>query len=277
MLPDNSKNKAEKTVSNFVKAIEKNADLTTFFTGKEANYAGQIWMPINEYTKFIKSILPARIDSINFEFYDFDDIDSSDSLKAKAHDLNRVFNNFSILALGTINNRETTFILQPVNSDIKIYSITLSGIGLQVNEQKTDLIFDSIPLIKLAIAIPPDFEDPVTEKEMISYTLKEETERDAIIQIMSLPKKTPIKVVCEQWVNYITSNYKRSNYEISYLLNGYQFNYEVIDQNNNINKGITVGFENNGYSIIVQYFGLKSTYNNHWIQIDQMIRNLKLY
>ena len=277
MLPDNSKKKADKTVTGFMKAINQNADLTTFFTGNEVNYAGQIWMPLEQYTQFIKSILPTKIDSAKFEFYDFDDVDSSQSIKVKAHELSRVFNNFSILALGTINNKEVTIILQPVNSDIKIYSITIGGIGLQINEQKSDLGFDSIPIIKMAIAIPPDFNGPIKEKEMISYALSGETERDAIIQIMSLQKKAPIKLICEQWVNYITTDYKRSDFEISYFLNGYKFDYEIVDQNNNINKGITVGLENNGYSIILQYFGFKTTYNNHWKQIDEMIRNLKLY
>lgn len=277
MLPDNSKKKADKTVSSFIKAINQNADLTTFFTGNEANYAGQIWMPLNQYTKFIKSILPTRIDSAKFEFFDFDDVDSSQLIKAKAHEFSRVFNNFSILALGTVNNKEATLILQPVNSDIRIYSITIGDVGLQINDQKSDLNFDSIPIIKMAIAIPPDFEGPFTEKEMIIYTLRGETERDAIIQIMSFPKKAPIKLICEQWVNYITSDYKRSDFEISYFLNGYKFDYEVVDQNNSINKGITVSLENNGYSIILQYFGFKSTYNTHWKQIDEMIRNLNLY
>jgi len=277
MLPENAKKKAEKTVSNFVDAINKNQDISKYFTSKEANYGGQIWMPLNEYAKFIKSILPKQIDSLKLIYYNFDDVESDELIKAKALELNRVFNNFSIIASGKFNSQNITLVLQPVNSDIKIYSITVESVALKMASKEIDAFYDTIPNIQLALSIPKGFEGPINEKEMISYTLKGNTERDAIIQIMYLNQKAPINVITEKWAQHITSGYKRSEFEISYLLNGYIFNYEIIDAENNVNKGITIGIEHNGYSIIIQYFGFKNAYDKHWNEVDQMIRIINLY
>ena len=100
-------------------------------------------MPLNEYAKFIKSILPKQIDSLKLIYYNFDDVESDELIKAKALELNRVFNNFSIIASGKFNSQNITLVLQPVNSDIKIYSITVESVALKMASKEIDAFYDT--------------------------------------------------------------------------------------------------------------------------------------
>jgi hypothetical protein len=160
---------------------------------------------------------------------------------------------------------------------LKIKSITIWDIGLVGNESLNQSKYDTISELGISILVPDGFEGPIKEGEQINYFLKGNTERDAAIQIMCLPKKAPINLVTYNWAEYITSRYDRSPFEISYLPKGYIFKYEVVGDDKVINKGISVGIENEEYSIIIQYFAFKEIYNQQWVEIDQMIRNIVTY
>jgi hypothetical protein len=275
MLPEDAPKKSESLINNFIKSFNNSEDLTKYLPKKEGNFGGQIWMPIKDYVGFINKMIPRPIESTHFEYYIFEDIENDSILKSKAVDLNRVFNNYSVMADGEINNRKTTFILQPENDTYKITSLNIWDVGLVNKTSDLSVKYDTIQEIKILIEIPTGFEGPILENGQINYYLKGRTIRDAAIQIMYSPRKAPINILTYSWVGHFISGYEHSDYEISYLPKGYVFKYELVDQNSNINKGITIGIENNGYSIIIQYFGFKDVYNNQWIDVDKMMRSLK--
>ena len=262
-LPKKSIKETEKIINEFIKAINQGDEIESFFNSNEVNYGGAIWMKPVEFVNFIKSLFPIPANDVNLNYGTFDIVEMNESLKEKAIKLNRIFNNFSVIADGSINNKEVTFILQPENNQLKIKSITFWDIALVGNESVNLSNYDTISDLGMTILIPDKFEGPFREGEQINYFLKGETQRDAVIQIMYLPKTAPINLVTYSWVEYITSSYKRSPFEISYLSNGYIYRYEVIGDDKVINKGISVGIENDKYSIIIQYFAFKDTYNQH--------------
>lgn len=275
-LPDNSKKEAEKVVSKFIKAIKGNNDLTPFITSNEANYGGAIWMPTDEFIRFLKPILPSPIKNSSFKYYTFDEVEQDSLVKNKAIKLNRVYNNFSIFALGTINEKKVSLILQPNEDKLKIYSLNIAEVGLAQKNIQNIVQTDTLKDINIALKIPNGFSKTEEQNGQVTYIMRGETPRDAAIQIMYFEKRAPINIISYKWVEHITSSYRKSEYEISYLPNGYIYKYELIDQDDNLNKGISVGIENSEYSILIQYFAFKNVYNTHWFDIDQMIRNIKI-
>ena len=160
---------------------------------------------------------------------------------------------------------------------MKIYSITIWDIPLQSKNPATPVMpTDTIDAIDFALVIPAKFNEVENKDHVVTYTLTGETGRDARIQIFYNEKKAELNILTYKWAEYITSSYKKSDFDISYLPDGYIYKYEVLDENEVANKGITAGFENNNYIIFIQYFGLKEAYDTHWKEIDYMLRNVVL-
>ena len=277
MLPDTAKFLSKEVVNNFFNAYSNGEDITSFLTSNEANFAGKMWLPISDFKGFINQLIPRPAENIVFNYYTIDDIDKNEELKKKTIELSRVFNNYSILADGSINGRKASIVLNSVETKMKIYSITIWDIPLKSKSPSPPVMpTDTIDIIDLSLVIPAKFYEVENANHVVTYTLKGETGRDAKIEIIYNEKQADLNLLTYKWAEYVTSSYKRSDFDISYLPNGYIYKYEVLDENEVVNKGITAGFENNDYIIFIQYFGLKEAYNQHWKEIDYMLRNVIL-
>lgn len=275
-LPDNSKENAKKVVDKFIKALKGKKDITSYLKEAELNYGGQLWMPSKQIESFIRRLIPSKIKTSSFNYYTFDEVEQDSVVKKKAIKLRRVYNNYSILALGTLNEKKISLILQPKGDSLKIACVDLPSIlQKKMNNKETNQV-DTLKNLGIILQIPEGFLKEVGEEEsQITYIMKGQTPRDAVIQILYFEKRVPSNILITEWVDYITSQYRKSEYEIKYLSNGYMYSYELIDSNGDVNKGISVAIENSEHSFVIQYFGFKEAYNKLWREIDEMIRNVK--
>lgn len=263
-------------VEDFIEAYNQGDEIKSYLTPGEANFGGKVWMPIDGFVGFLSQLVPKPVNSYDLKYYTIDDVDMNEDLKEIAIKLSRVFNNYSVLAHGEINGREASIVLNQQGGEMKIYSITIWDIPLMMNNVSEVSPKDTIKRLNIALDIPDSFiKDSVQQNNFISYVKSGETERDETIQIINNPKQAPLNIITYKWAEYVTSPYRRSDFDISYLPNGYIYQYEVIDDNDRVNKGITVGIEHEGQIIFIQYFGFKDAYNSHWQEIDSVLRNIK--
>jgi hypothetical protein len=265
----------EGLVTEFIAAYNKGEDIKPYLTSNEPNFGGGVWMPLDNFIGFLGQVLPKPITDFEFDYYTIDDLEQAKEIKATAVELSRVFNNYAILANGIINNRKATIVLNLEGEVMKIYSITIWDVPLIMQNTQVIIPKDTIERLNIAINIPKSFGEPTSDENFINYVKAGETERDETIQIINNPKQAELSLVTYKWAEYVTSKYKRSDFDISYVPNGYIYRYEIVDENERVNKGITVGIEHNEQIIFIQYFGFKEAYNEHWQELDDMLRNIQ--
>lgn len=275
VVPDHMVLQSEKVVNDFFEAYNNKDDIARYLTPGEANFNGMLWLPVGEFIKFLGQFMKRPVQYSSFEFYTIDDIEKDEQLKEKVIDFGLVFNNYSVLGEGSVNGKKSSIILNVQGEDMKIYSVSFPDIPVMRVNKKEVSPSDTIPLLKIALKVPSGFSKPVKDKN--TFTLKFEGERasDQIIQIFYNSKQAELGLITHRWAEHVTSRYRSSEFEIGYVPHGYVYKYEVLDENDQVNQGITMGMEHNGQIIFIQYFGFKDLYNRYWIEIDQMMRNIR--
>lgn len=249
---------------------------------------GGMWSPTEEFTEMIESLINKKIfyDS-TLTAYTFDDFQNDPELQAIPRNVFRVFSNRKIIVTGRYNvqhdkadydfylifgNYQNKWLMSAIYlSDVKL--IDKTSANSLANHRK-----ETIDSLGLTLMVPEDFSGLVLQDSYPSFILKGETPRDAIIQIISTDLRAPYDFMTKKYVELVVLKiYPNSNYTIKYLSNGIMFDYFVVNPDDNMaSKGITIGVENNGKLIIIQYYSFEETHSRIWRDIDLMIRTIEI-
>ena len=261
-------------------------NLDKYLSGTETNINGQLWLKHNNFKGMLSSVIKHKTyfkDTLIS--YTFDEVINSEKKKEISEKLNRTFSSNNMLISGKyIDLKDSArydfnLVLGKFNNYWKLTSIHLSDVKLVMenSENLPNHRIENLEEFGLEIPIPNKFSERKLENDMITFTLAGETPRDAAIQIFAGEKKAPIELFTYKWAEYIAlSKFSSSNFIAKLHPNGIIYEYFLIDQDGNENKGISVGLEKENKVIIIQYFSFSKTYDEIWIDIDLMIRKLKI-
>ena len=266
---------------------DKNVDnLDKYLSGTETNINGQLWLKHNNFKGMLSSVIKHRTyykDTLIS--YTFDEVINSEKKKEISKILNRTFSSSKMLISGKyIDLKDSArydfnLVLGKFNNYWKLTSIHLSDVKLVIenDEKLPNHRIEKIEEFGLEIPIPKEFSEKQVENDMVTFTLAGETPRDAVIQIFSGEKKAPIEFFTYKWAEYTAlSKYSTSNFFAKFHPHGIIYEYNLIDQDGNENKGISVGLEKENKVIFIQIYSFSNTYDEIWIDIDLMIRKLKI-
>jgi len=271
-----------------ISILNKNAvdNLDKFLSGTETNINGQLWLDQNDFKGMLSSITKNKAYAKDTLIsYTIDEALNSEQKQEISEKLSRVFSNNHMLISGKYTDLKDSahydfyLILGRINNNWKLESVYLSDVKFVMKNVETlpNHRIENLEEFGLEIPIPDMFAEKQRENDMITYTLAGGTPRDAIIQIFSAEKKAPIELLTYKWAEHIALNkYRSSNFTAKLHPDGIVYEYLLVDQNGNENKGISVGLEKKNKVIIIQYFSFSETYHEIWVDIDLMIRKLKI-
>ncbi len=258
--------------------------LESYLTNNETNLQGQLWLKNGEYLKLLKSLSTGiTFNEDESAAYTFDDVLSGTLRKQVSIDLYRVFSDLNILVRGKyIDLKDSakydySLVYGKFDDRWKLTAIHLSNVNLMIKHTNdlTGFRVEQIEEMNISVPIPPNFSERQIDGNMITFVLKGETPRDAAVQIVSVELKAPIEFMTYKWAEYVAlSRYDNSSFRARLHPLGIIYEYKIIDENGDKNKGITVGIEINDKVVFLQYFSFLETYDNIWREIDLMIRNI---
>jgi hypothetical protein len=284
---DHEKREVVQITQELLRALndEEPVDYHSYLTSKETNIQGEIWLQNSEFIKMFQSLIKGKsFDSKELVAYTFDDILLSPKRTVVSQKLFRVFSDISILVSGKYKDQkddsiyDINIIFGRFHNSWRITSIHLSDLNLVVKNTPglEQFTVESIDEFNISIPVPKSFSDRVVENGMVSFFLEGDTPRDAIIQTISGELKAPIEVMTFKWAEYVAfSRYTTTSISARFHPLGFIYEYIMIDENGNENKGITLGIEDNDSVVFIQFFSFKSTYDEIWQDIDMMIRNIE--
>lgn len=257
-----------------------------FLPDDEVNYGGEVWLKTPEFLAMLKQLRGEDELAVkSMSAYTMDDTERNPDVKAKALKIYRMFSNLSVFVTVEITNKtesSSNVICLNFNLDdnkkwiVSSFLNTSVGFAAKDNFPKDKFRMEFIDDLHFTLPVPQGFSQGDKEKNQITYTLSGDTKRDAAIQVGWYDLKAPVGVMSYQWVQYLTSQYDHSDILIKYMPYGYKFEYYLKDQNDNLNKGITVGFKSHNEFVFVQYFSFSDVYDRIWVAIDEMMRNIRM-
>jgi hypothetical protein len=257
-----------------------------FSLKKETNIQGEIWMQNSEFKGMFESIVKGKyFNTEELEAYTFDDILQSPKRIFVSQKLYRVFSDINILVTGTYKDKneesenDISVVFGWFHDSWRITSVYLSDLNLVVKNTPSldEFTKETLDDFNISLPVPNYFTDRVVENGMVSFFLKGDTPRDAIIQAISGELKAPIEVMTYKWAEYVAfSRYTTISIRTRFHPMGIIYKYLIVDENGNENQGITLGIEDNNSVVFIQFFSFKSTYDKIWQDIDLMIRNIEM-
>ena len=257
-----------------------------FLPDDEVNYGGEVWLKTPEFIAMLKQLRGKdNLEVKSMNAYTMDDTEHNPDVKAKALKIYRMFSNLSIFVTVKMTDKtksSSDVICLNFNLNDNKKWIVSSFLNTSVrfaahdNFHKNKFRMESFDDLHFTLPVPKEFSQGDKEKKQITYILSGESNRDAAIQVGWYDLKAPVSVMSYHWVQYLLSQYDHSDILIKYMPNGYKFEYYLKDQNDNINKGITVGFKSHDEFVFVQYFSFSDVYDKIWVEIDEMMRNIRM-
>lgn len=285
---DKEKNEALKIAEKFMRTYAE-SDFQTmqkYLPTNEVNFGGDIWFPTQQFLQMVQSLRGKNLLDIGeLKAYTMDDTEKNPDIKEKTLKIYRMFSNFSIFIVAEIIDKtkdvkKTICLNLNIDNDNNwiVSSFYDASVGLANNTSipKNRFRIELFDSLNFEILIPKDFSNGQKNGSQTTYILPGKTERDAAIQIDNFELKAPVNILSYNWVQYIANQYEHSDILIKYMPYGYKYEYTVKDQEGNQNKGITTAFEVNGRFVYIQYFSFSEIYNKIWIDIDMMLRNVKI-
>ena len=251
-------------------------NLDKYLSGTETNINGQLWLKHNNFKGMLSSVIKHRTyfkDTLIS--YTFDEVINSEKKKEISKILNRTFSSNNMLISGKyIDLKDSArydfnLVLGKFNNYWKLTSIHLSDVKLVMenDEKLPNHRIENLEEFGLEIPIPNKFSEKQIENDMVTFTLPGETPRDAVIQIFSGEKKAPIEFFTYKWAEYTAlSKYSTSNFFAKLHPNGIIYEYFLIDQDGNENKGISVGLEKENKVIFIQFYSFSLKILDKYIQ-----------
>jgi len=251
----------------------------------EINYGGDIWLKTQEFKQMLQSLRGKnQIEIGEIHAYTMNDTEKNPDIKEKTLKIYRMFSNFSIFVTAEIidksdDTKKTIYLnfnIENKNWVVSSYSDVSVGLINKTSLPKDRFRIESFDDLNFEIPVPKDFSKGKKMATQMTYVLKGETKRDAAIQVDNRKLKASVGILSYDWVQYVTTQYEHSDILIKYMPYGYKYEYFVKDENGISNKGITVAFESNKKFVYIQYFSFAETYNKIYVDIDSMLRNIKI-
>lgn len=245
--------------------------------------------PGMEREKFIQKIRknlsgknPVVIHLNGFTFEDFLDSYQSNNLIRRVYPF---FDNHSILVncVYGINNQQSDviFVLNQ-NSDNTWEISGISGFGssfIPVKDEisvKLSFRIEKVNEAGVNIELPDGFSTADVKENQVNYYLKGKTDRDAVIQVMHDQLKAKIYYYIYKFVEFTNQQYKISDLRVRYLPAGILFDYIAEDPYGNKNKALTMGIDNKGEAVVIQFYCLMDTYEKIRPEIEHLFRNVRI-
>lgn len=285
---DKEKKEALKIADKFMTAYVDNdfQALQKYIPAGEINFGGDFWFQTQQFVLMVQSLRGKNELKLGaLKAYTMDDTEDNPDIKEKTLKIYRMFSNFSIfISAETIDktkNTQKTIYLNLNLDDNKnwiVSSFLDTSIGLADNTSfpKDNFRTETFDSLSFDILIPKDFSEGQKTGSQTTYILTGNTDRDAAIQIDNFELKAPLDILSYNWVQYIANQYEHYDILIKYMPYGYKYEYTVKDQDGNLNKGITTAFVSNDRFVYIQYFSFTEIYNKIWVDIDIMLRKLKV-
>lgn len=285
---DKEKNEALKIADKFMKTyVESDFQLMQkYIPSNEMNFGGDFWLKTQQFLQMIQSMRGKdNLELGKLIAYTMDDTENNLDIKEKTLKIYRMFSNFSIFVSAEIidktkDTKKTIYLNLNLdnNKNWIISSFLDTSVGLADNTSfpKDKFRTETFDSLDFEILIPKDFSKGQKTGSQTTYILAGNTDRDAAIQIDNFELKAPLDILSYNWVQYIVNQYEHYDILIKYLPYGYKYEYTVKDQDGNLNKGITTAFVSNDRFVYIQYFSFNEIYSKIWIDIDIMLRKLKI-
>jgi hypothetical protein len=133
---------------------------------------------------------------------------------------------------------------------------------------------EKIPEAGIGLPVPEDFSKPERAEGQVIFSLRDKTERDAVFQVLVDELKAKVHYYTYKFVEFSNQQYDLSDLVVRYLPDGILFEYIVTDLAGVRNKGITLGMQNQGKMIIIQFYAFQDVYQKLEKQIMHVFNHI---
>jgi hypothetical protein len=261
-------------------------NLLPYLSEKKIDFTGLHWINRDTLIDTLRAISKGK-EFLNLELsgYRFDDFLQSYTENKIIEEVYRVFDNHSIIIHAIYQNRgereDGLLVLRKMKDQWKVFGLYGFGVPFHSLSEHSGSEYkyrkEDFPAAGMIIPVPSDFSEKQNQENQVNFLLTGETERDAVFQVMIDEPKQKMYFYTYKLVEFNNQHYDMSELTVRYLPYGILFEYIVVDPYGTKNKGITVGFENKGKSVIIQFYSFLDVFQKREGEIEWVFSNIELY